>query len=186
IPALTVKIIGAISVGLIYQFYYSGGDTFNYFHHGSRYIWEAFLDSPVKAFQLIFADGTYQQGTYKYASKIWFYRDLPSYFVIRVAGFFDLFTFHTYSATAVLFACFSFGGLWAMYLSFYRFYKKLHREFAVAIFFIPSVFFWGSGILKDTLTLGALAWAFYAVVQIFFVRRQIVLHTIILLLSCWV
>src|SRR5690606_37300754 len=54
------------------------------------------------------------------------------------------------------------------------------------IFFIPSVFFWGSGILKDTLTLGALAWAFYAVVQIFFVRRQIVLHTIILLLSCWV
>src|SRR5690606_18840001 len=106
IPALTVKIIGAIAVGLIYQFYYSGGDTFNYFHHGSRYIWEAFLDSPVKAFQLIFADGTYQQGTYKYASKIWFYRDLPSYFVIRVAGFFDLFTFHTYSATAVLFACF--------------------------------------------------------------------------------
>src|SRR5690606_36278138 len=41
-------------------------------------------------------------------------------------------------------------------------------------------------ILKDTLTLGALAWAFYAVVQILFVRRKIVLHTVILLLSCWV
>ena len=52
IPALTVKIIGAISVGLIYQFYYSGGDTFNYFHHGSRHIWEAFLDSPNKAILL--------------------------------------------------------------------------------------------------------------------------------------
>lgn len=186
IPALSLKIVGAISVGLIYQFYYDGGDTYNYFHHGSRYIWEAFLDSPVKAFQLIFADGTYQSGTYQYATKIWFYRDLPSYFVIRVAGFFDLFTLHTYSATAVLFACFSFGGLWAMYLSFYRFYSKLHREFAVAIFFIPSVFFWGSGLLKDTLTLGALAWAFYAVVQLFFARRRILLNVLILLISCWI
>ena len=186
IPALTLKMIGAIAVGLIYQFYYTGGDTFNYFHHGSRHIWEAFLDSPVKAFQLIFADGTYQPGTYDYASKIWYYRDLPSYFVIRVAGVFDLLTFHTYSATALLFACYSFGGLWAMYLSFYSFYNKLHREFAAAIFFIPSVFFWGSGLLKDTITLGALAWAFYAVVQLFFAKRSVLVNALILLLSCWI
>ena len=32
IPALTVKIIGAIAVGLVYQFYYNGGDTFNFLH----------------------------------------------------------------------------------------------------------------------------------------------------------
>lgn len=186
IPALTLKLIGAISIGLIYQFYYNGGDTFNYFHHGSRYIWEAFLDSPIKAFQLIFGDGTYQSRTFEYASKIWYYGDLPSYFVVRITGLFDLFTFHTYSATAVLFGCFSFSGIWAMYLSFYKFYKKLHFEFAVAVFFIPSVFFWGSGILKDTLTLGALAWAFYAVVEIFFIRRRIALNIVVLLLSCWI
>ena len=34
IPALTVKIIGAISLGLIYQFYYAGGDTTIYFWGG--------------------------------------------------------------------------------------------------------------------------------------------------------
>src|SRR5690606_30192240 len=58
IPGLTVKLIGAISLGLIYQFYYDGGDTFNYFNN-SKYIWEAFKDSPLKAFQLIFSDGTH-------------------------------------------------------------------------------------------------------------------------------
>lgn len=186
IPALVLKVIGAIGVGMIYQFYYNGGDTFNYFHHGSKHIWEAFLDSPVKAFQLILANGTYEAGTYKYASKIWFYRDLPSYFVVRVVGFFDLFTLHTYSASALFFAAFSFSGLWAMYQSFYKFYQKLHLEFAIAIFFIPSVFFWGSGILKDTLTLGALAWTFYAIVQIFFIKKRIVLSVFILLFSCWI
>ena len=29
IPALTLKFVGAIGLGLIYQFYYGGGDTFN-------------------------------------------------------------------------------------------------------------------------------------------------------------
>ena len=104
IPGLTLKVIGAISVGLIYQFYYGGGDTFTYFHLGSKYIWEAFRDSPYLAFKLIFAGSEYVGDTFKYASKIYTYGDLSSYFVVRAAGFLDILTFHTYSATAVLFA----------------------------------------------------------------------------------
>jgi len=52
-PALTVKVIGALAVGFIYQFYYSGGDTYNYHTLGSRHIWEAIMDSP-QGFNLIF------------------------------------------------------------------------------------------------------------------------------------
>ncbi|MEQ8424942.1 MAG: hypothetical protein RIA63_09545, partial [Cyclobacteriaceae bacterium] len=47
IPALTVRIIGALAVGFIYQFYYDGGDTFAYHTYGSRIIWEAFIGSPI-------------------------------------------------------------------------------------------------------------------------------------------
>jgi hypothetical protein len=183
IPALTLKIFGAISLGFIYQYYYKGGDTFVYFHQGSRYIWEAFLDSPLKALKLIFAKGDYLPETLEYASKIIFYDDLPSYFVVRVAGLFDILTFHTYSATACLFAVASFSGLWAMYTAFYRMFPKLHMELAIAIFFIPSVFFWGSGILKDSITLGALGWATYAFYCIFIRKRNLILPLLILTLS---
>jgi hypothetical protein len=31
LPGLFVKITGAVALGLIYQFYYGGGDTFNFF-----------------------------------------------------------------------------------------------------------------------------------------------------------
>src|SRR5690606_33558183 len=99
---------------------------------------------------------------------------------------FGLITFHTYSTTALLFAGASFSGLWAMYSSLYKFYPKLNFEFAIAIFFIPSVFFWGSGILKDTLTLGAVGWATYALIGIFFRRRSVLLNLLILLLSFYV
>ncbi len=180
LPGLSVKIIGAIALGLIYQFYYEGGDTYAYFDSGSRYIWEAFFDSPIKAIRLIFANGEYHSSTYEYASKIIHYKDLPSYFVVRIAGIFDLLTFHTYSATAVLFALFSFSGLWAMYTSFYKMYPRLHTEFAIAIFFIPSVIFWGSGLLKDTITLGALGWATFAFHTIFIKRNLKILPFIIL------
>jgi len=186
IPGLSIKILGAVAIGFVYQYYYGGGDTFTYFEHGSQYIYEAFQDSPIKAFKLIFANGEYTPDTFKYATKIVFYKDLPSYFVIRVAGFFDLFTFHTYSATAVLFALLSFSGLWALYLTFYRMFPKLHLQFAIAVLFVPSVFFWGSGILKDPLTLGALGWATWAFYEIFFRHKNLIISILVFIISAFV
>jgi len=183
IPGLSLKIVGALAVGIIYQFYYGGGDTFTYFDMGSKYIWQAFLDNPPVALKLIFAGSEYTGDTFQYASKIYTYGDTSSYFVVRVAGVLDILTFHTYSATAVLFATISFSGLWALYHVFYRMFPTLHLQLAIAIFFIPSVFFWGSGILKDTITMGALGWATYSIYYLLIARRQLIFSGIILLAS---
>ncbi len=183
IPALAVKLFGAIALGLIYQFYYGGGDTFTYFNLGSKYIYEAFHDRPILALKLIFAGKDYATDTFEYATKIYTYGDLSSYFVVRIAGALDILTFHTYSATAILFAAISFSGLWALFNVFIRLYPARHLGIAVGIFFVPSVFFWGSGIMKDTITLGALGWATYSVYQIFILRRQIPFNILILLIA---
>jgi hypothetical protein len=180
IPALTVKIVGALAVGLIYQFYYGGGDTFNYHTHGSRHVWEAFMDSPAKWFKLVFGDGVDETGIYKYSSRIVFWRDQSSYAVVRVASFIDVFTFSTYSATAVLFAVFSFAGMWLLFITFYGSYPELHKQLAIAMFFIPSVFFWGSGLLKDTLTLGCLGMATFALNRIFVQHRLSIMNLLLL------
>ncbi|MGK7390863.1 MAG: hypothetical protein ACNS60_10940 [Candidatus Cyclobacteriaceae bacterium M2_1C_046] len=166
-PALWVRFAAAILLGVLYQFYYNGGDTFAFHTHGSAHIFDAFLASPIKGLKLLFANGEYATGTYEYARKIWYYRDENSYFVIKVAAFFDLFTLSTYSATALFFAAFSFSGLWALYQIFYQQYKKLHFHLALAILFVPSVVFWGSGILKDTITLGAIGWLTWFFYKIF-------------------
>ena len=183
IPGLSLKLIGALAVGVIYQFYYGGGDTFTYFHLGSKYIYEAFLDSPTLAFKLIFAGNEYSGDTFQYASKIYTYGDKSSYYVVRVAGLFDILTFHTYSATAVLFAAFSFSGLWALYYVLYQLYPRLHFGMAFAVFFVPSVFFWGSGILKDTITIGALGWATYGIYQVFVRGDKIISSSLIMIVA---
>jgi hypothetical protein len=184
-PALFVKIIGALAVGIVYQFYYSGGDTFHYHTNGSRLIWEAFLDSPEQGIQLFLNDGTAHANIYKYSSKITFFGDPNSFTIVKIAAFFDLFTFSSYSGTAVLFAVLCFAGMWMFFLTFYEQYPQLHRWLAIAAFFIPSVFFWGSGLLKDTITLGCLGIATYQSYRIFIKKKFSILNIFLLVLSLY-
>ncbi len=185
LPALTVKLIGAIALGLVYQFYYNGGDTYMYHTYGSRVVWQAFLDSPSTGLKLLFPDGVNQEGIYKYASHIYFFRDPPSFTIVRIASVFDLITFSTYSATALLFAVLSFTGMWMFFLTFYKQYPHLHRGLSLASFFIPSVFFWGSGILKDSITLACLGIATYQIYAIFFERKITITNFLILFFSLY-
>ncbi len=183
-PALAVKIVGAICLGLIYQFYYSGGDTYNFHTHGSRHIWEAFMDSPEKGFGLIFSGGVHGK-YYEYSSRIPFFTDPSAFFIIRLAAIFDFFTFSSYTGTAICFAVLSFVGMWMFFLTFYRRYPSLHGKIALATFFIPSVFFWGSGLLKDTLMIGCLGIATFEIDRLFFRRKISIPHLTILFVSIW-
>jgi hypothetical protein len=185
-PALILKMLGAIGVGLIYQFYYGGGDTFSYYTHGASHIVEAFYDNFSAGLKLLTANGEFDPETYKYSSKIWMYRDTTSYFIVRIASVFGVITYNSYAGVALFFAFFSFLGLWMMYQSFCNIYPELKLQFAIAIFFVPTVFFWGSGILKDTVTLGASGFLVYAFIQIFFERKKLVRNIILLLLSIYI
>lgn len=185
-PAILAKFLGALALGLVYQFYYGGGDTFGFTTYGATHIWNAFLEDPGVALKMIFGENKLAPDTFKHAIKIWYFNDSPTYFVVRVAGFFSLITFNTYSAIAITFASISFIGLWSMYLAFNSIYPKMSKSLAYALFFIPSTIFWGSGVLKDTLTLAALALATSAIINIFLLNKRKMLSIVILIVCTYV
>ena len=166
IPSLTIKFFGAISLGFIYQFYYSGGDTFNYWTYGSSHIWNAFLESPINAFKMIFSTSIVPEH-WKHYHRLWFVNSDSASYLIKVIGFFDLFTLHTYSATALFFALISFSGSWALFSILSRKYRGNEKKLFIILFLVPSVALWGSGIMKDTLTMGALFWILWAFIRWF-------------------
>jgi hypothetical protein len=183
IPGFAVKIIGAIAVGLIYQFYYKGGDTYN-FYHNSTQVFNAFIKSPWLGIKLLFLTERFgDPDLADFTAKMYFFRDSSSLFVIKIAGLFSYFAFNSYTVIACMFATFSYSGLWNLYRTFYRIYPHLHRPLAYAILFVPSVVFWGSGYLKDTITLAAVGWAVYAIHQMFFLGRNPVRNTVIILIA---
>lgn len=182
-PALILKFVGAIALGLLYQFYYGGGDTFSYFMNGAAKVYEAFLSDPTIAFKMIFYPNDYSGGVYKYASQIWMYRDSTSYMVVRIASVFAIITGGTYSGTALLFATISFSGAWAMYMKFCKLFPNYLFSLAVAILFIPSTIFWGSGILKDSITFGMLCWSTAGLITLIYGQRGKVGWTLVMILA---
>lgn len=173
LPALWCKIIGALALGFIYQFYYNGGDTYNYHTSGSRIIWETLIENPADGLRLLFSGGGDDGKLYQYSSRIIFFTDPSSYFVVRIAALIDVFTFSSYTATALVFSVFSFLGVWYLFRTFYEHSPHLHRSIAFATLFIPSLIFWGSGLLKDTITLGAVGFLTYTIKKMIFEKTSV-------------
>ena len=125
-------------------------------------------------------------GLYEYNSRISFYGDPGSYFIVRIAALFDLITFSSYSATAILFAVVSFVGMWFFFKAFYEQFPHLHKWIALPAFFIPSVFFWGSGLLKDTITLAGVGAMTFTMKRMLIDKKFQVSSILLFLISAYV
>jgi hypothetical protein len=179
-----IRFIGAVSFGLVYAFFY-GGDTYSYFTNGSRYIWEAFLENPKTGLSIIFSDpNVFNLDNLYYTNQMPLWNGSSS--IIKFSGLLGLFTFHTYIVNALFFSLFCFSGLWAIYITLLEYYPHLYKKLSIAIIFFPSLVFWGSGVMKDPLSLGALGWAFYAWHSAFIKKRKIIKSILILAFSFWI
>ncbi|KAA9327379.1 hypothetical protein [Adhaeribacter soli] len=182
ILALTLKFAGAITLGLIYHFYYFGGDTQRYYKL-SKVIYEALTTDFMVGIKLLLANGEFDPETFEYASRIKWYHSPAEYMVIKFTTVFSFLGFGSYTVAALFFAFFSFSGVWAAYRTFLKLYPKLTKEFAIAVLFLPSVVFWGSGLMKDSLTLGALGWLFYGFYTFAIEKRRLFYSAVCILLS---
>jgi len=176
---LFAKIIGGLGLAFVYTLYYPGGDTIQYFLDSLACQKLMFID--FKSFWIVFTEKANITHYYYFNSETGYpayCRDLKAWFVVKLAFFFVGFSFQSYLVTSLLCASVSFLGIWKMYLVFVEEFPTLKKEMAVSFLFIPSVFFWGSGLLKDTFTLSALGfllWGFYN----FFIKKSNRLTSII-------
>lgn len=187
LPALFCKITGGISLCLIYTYYYTyGGDATNYYNTACTLI-NVLLDGNFRLFTGLFnADpGAVAEvdaiGDYGY---IYFNpRDTYAFFTVRLTMPFCLFSFKSFVGATVLLASVSFIGLWKLYEVFLAHFPQLYKSFAIAIFFVPSVFFWGSGIIKDTYTLSATGMYTYGIYQFLILKNRKAKY-LLLLVGC--
>ena len=178
---LMVRVVGAIALGLVYFFYYNGGDTINYFQTSSAYARLMFKD--MNDFWLGWlgdAKNHYFRFDETTGYPVYRPKDSHSFFVVRLLIPIVTLGCHTYFSTAVLVACITYGGLWKLYQTFLSEFPVLKREFAIACLFIPSCVFWGSGLMKDSFTLSAVGWFTFAFYH-FFIKKQRKLSYIIYL-----
>ena len=189
LPGLIVKLIGAIGVCLVYQFYYdprNGGDTIGYYLT-SNGMYKAFWQDPLAYLYLIFKPDIPKEEFlmqnyefyYTYGKSMIYFFNFSAYYVSRLAGIVSLPAFNSFIAMSLLFSAISYIGVWHFYRVFIYYFPTLHKQLAIAILFIPSVFFWGSGILKDTITFASIGMITYNLFSIFIKRKNVLLNSII-------
>lgn len=181
IPGLMLRIFGAIALGVIYFFYYDGGDTTNYFQTSSAYAKLLFQNPEEGWFGWFGNDKTYyfpfNEDT---GYPVYGHRDSHAFFVVRLLIPIVTLSFHTYFACAILTAMVTYGGLWRLYQTFITEFPELKKQMAIACLFIPSCVFWGSGIMKDSITLSAVGWFTYAF-YFTFIKKQFSFYNILYL-----
>jgi len=172
--AFTLKILSAILYAFVYQFYYTdGGDTGGYFAGGTLF-YQTVAEKPLYHAWHFLQQTNLSNDFLLKLSHLPDYHLLnisTTYLMIKITGIVNLFTFNSYLGTAMLMSFFSFTGLLALYYQLVDYFKKSNVLLLFAFFFIPSVCFWASGIMKDTITLGCICWLTVALFQMIKVNR---------------
>ncbi len=187
LPGLGVKLFGALGLCLVYTLYYPGGDTLQYYNDGVCLVKLFFVNTP--GFLRILFHAHESTNVLLFNSETGYpayIRDTETWFVVKIACIFVLFGFGSFIATNFLIAAFSFLGVWRLFKVFNNEFPEIQKELAITIFFIPSVFFWGSGLLKDTFTFAGIGYLVYGYYMAFIKKEKIFGNLLVAIISALV
>jgi hypothetical protein len=150
---LYAKLAGGIAFALVYAYSYKGGDTINYWHSATCMIHLA--GDNFHAFWKLMCGNM----EWKYLSEFTQETGYPLYrhdpHAFAAVRFLTPFVFLGAKKLLISTLVLNFF-LYFIVFRFYRFLKSLYPQqqtiLAISLLFIPSVIFWGSGLLKDSLT----------------------------------
>ena len=187
IKGIIFKFIGVSLFCAIYLFYYQGGDTISYFK-GAKALSKLLLydfnsgkeilfntDSPLNSI------GSFN--TYTGSPMMYMWKDKNTFFVCRISSLLSLLGSNSFLVTSLLSASISFLGVWKLFRLFNILYPNYQKVLAYTILFIPSLTFWGSGIMKDSFVLCSTCWITFNFYRIFIERKNIILNSIFLIIN---
>lgn len=156
-----LKIGVGVLLYLIYTKFYavrSDADIFKYFDD-SQVIYNSLWSNPLEYFRLVFTsppENQYYHDNYYNVMDYWankhnsfFYGD--SKLMIKVNAFFRLFSFGSFHVHSVFFNFLSFIGLVSMYRASKKLFSSHYYYLILVVFCLPSVLFWSSSVLKESL-----------------------------------
>jgi len=182
------KIFASIGFALVYDLYYDrSGDSYYYFYSSCN-LGNVFFED-FKSYLRIFFGFVSKQNIYTLPAGLSYipaFSDPGKIAVHRFISPFTILGFKNYYLTIIVLNVFLYIINWRVFLSFDKIFPDKTKILAYGFLFVPSVLFWGSGILKDsfTFTFGLVFISnFY---KIFFQRKLNLLNAAKLLLAAYV
>ncbi|MEO9547800.1 MAG: hypothetical protein ABJF27_04180 [Crocinitomicaceae bacterium] len=156
-----IKVFGGVVFALIYVYYYGFGDTFLY-HNGASVLSQTLVESPADYLSLLGSEGgNLPPELSPFADKIKYSRTYEEWFMVKILSPINLVSFQSYLVTTLFMSLISFIGGWKLFQVLRDILPEKEKYAFWAVFLIPSVVFWGGGIMKDTITLFCINYVIY-------------------------
>lgn len=174
-----IKMLGCLAFS-IFSVYLSPGDSIGLYQKEGNNIYHLILNDSHNL-NIIFSNGKiFDQSLLKDPWNAGYFKSESNFMVTRIVAILSFFTFGRYAAINILFACIAFSGLWKLFLFFYEQYPHMHKKFAIGILYFPTLVFWSSGILKDTLCIASIGWVTYSLYEMLYRKKSFIKNMIIL------
>ena len=181
--AFWLHMLGAIFISFLMQYYYGYGDTFEYYNGGS--IIRNMILKDITNVKYLFYSGKDLASAAEalgYGDKI--PMQMPgdaNAFVMKLSAVLSFFSFNSFIVISLFFGFFSFIGTWKLFYVLKELNGGRHIQLlGYSAICTPSLWLWGSGLLKEPICIGALGMAIYIIYKMV-VKKQFSLKNLLLL-----
>ena len=188
-----LKVLSGVILAIIYRYYYDSyqtSDVYKYFLDG-KVVFSVLNKNPADFLKLLVGIDSDAAYMHKYLDNTEFWYKAFNYgllndnrLVIRIHVLLNFLSFGNFWVHSVIFSFFSFAGLTAIYKVFDKYFKKKYL-LIIAVFFAPSVMFWSSAALKESLIIamiGMLFFTFFKIIEKKKITINLIFFTISILL----
>lgn len=179
-PALFVKCAAGIALGIIYRFHYRVGDTLLFFNDAlklSAFAVENFRTYIAFLFTSDFPTDLYVDLT--------FIGDERSLRMVKIISVFSLLSFDNYWMITIYVSLLSFFGSWFLVKQLHKHFPSVTGSAVLSFLFFPSIVFWTSGLIKETLAMAALYFASGIFLDLWFGKKISITQWVVTVVAIW-
>lgn len=166
IIGLILKIAAGLGLGLVYKYHYEGGDTFQYYHEGET-IGNYLLNHPFQFFNIYIKTTELSELT----NQIVFHDQPRALLFSKIVSVFYIFSGGNYWIISAFLSLINFFCIHFLVTELNRKFGGLKKAASISFYFLPTFVFWTSGLLKESLAIGALAITIALVVRLTRTRK---------------
>lgn len=185
---IAAKLFGSISFALMSQYFFKEGDTFMYFSGGldfKNFLFHNFPENSNLLFLSAEDYGNFYKLNAENMNNFGYMSSTGNLFTAKFSGFLSILSFDGYLLTSLFFGLFAFAGMWQLFSVFSRIYPTLTKQCSLCFLFLPSILYWGGGVMKDSICLGAVGLLFSSFYSFFVLKKREWIHLLLIAFSAF-
>lgn len=153
LPGLSLKLLAGIALGLYYIVFFQGGDTLLFYEDATRMARSVF-DKPGEYLSVMLYND--------HSTVLWGMLNLTdeprALLMAKILSLFHILTNGNYWISGFYFSLFAYTGLWSLGDKLTTYFPWTRNAAIAGFIFFPSVLFWSSGVSKEAISTGLIAW----------------------------